>query len=73
VRTAGWIVGEHVVHPIDAVSPHGFQLLEQSIGLADRLDVAAYELFASISAFDHEPCALEHRDVLLHRGEAHGI
>ncbi len=67
------VVGEDRIHPVDAIAPQRFELIEQSGGAPDGGGDGAHELFASVLVLLHEVGALEDRDVLLHRGEAHRV
>ena len=67
------LVGEDVADPADAAAPDGFKLLEQAIRVTDSDDVATDEPLAARTLLDYKPRVLEHRNVLLHRSEAHGV
>ena len=59
--------------PPDAAAPDLLVLLEQPGGGPDGVDVAPHEPLATALLLGHQPCSLEHRDVLLHGGERHRV
>jgi hypothetical protein len=65
------LCGQQRVQARDAHEPAFLELREQTVGLADRVGIAGHALGAAVLPLGHQPGALEHGDVLLHRGEGH--
>lgn len=67
------MVGEYLTELVQSVSPHLLELLEEALGLGDRLHVAVYELLATPFLLGDQQGPLENRNVLLNSGKAHGV
>ena len=64
---------EQVRHPIHAPAPVRLELVECLTRPADGIGVGADALFPSAALLGDQAGPLQHRDVLLDRGEAHGV
>jgi hypothetical protein len=58
---------------LDAAAPDLLVPVEQPCGGPDGGDVGVDDLLAALPLLDHQVRPLEHGDVLLHGGEAHGV
>src|SRR6185312_2734464 len=63
--------GEEVPDAVCALAPDVPVGIEQAGGPLQRLRIAVHDLLPSVPLLAHERRPLEHRDVLLHRREAH--
>jgi hypothetical protein len=54
-----------------AVTPDGLELVEQAVDVTHDIDPSPHDPLAAPPVLGDEVGPLEHRDVLLHRGEAH--
>jgi hypothetical protein len=75
IRHVPW-VGESARadgHAVDASAPGRLEIVEDPPRPADRAAVAAHELLAPAALLGDEAGPLQHRDVLLHRSEAHRV
>jgi hypothetical protein len=63
--------GEQLVEAGDARVPAFLELREQMVGPAHGVGIAGDALRPAVLPLGHQPRPLEHRDVLLHRGERH--
>ncbi|BDZ47774.1 hypothetical protein GCM10025867_00150 [Frondihabitans sucicola] len=74
VLSGGLVVfGEEGVHPAGPARPEILVLPQQTFGSAEGAHVAVHDLLPPVSLLRDEVRALEHGDVLLHRGEAHVV
>ena len=64
---------EQVRHPRHPPAPGGLELVEDAPRPADGGPVGVDELLATAPLLGDQAGALEHRDVLLDGGEAHGV
>jgi hypothetical protein len=71
VRCPVGILREQVGHPLHPPAPGRLELVEGFPRLADGAGVGAHELLPPAAPLGDQASALQHRDVLLHRGEAH--
>ena len=67
------LLADEVGHAVDATAPQRLVLVEQAARQAEPLDVGAHDLAAAGALLGDQAGPLEHRDVLLHGGEAHGV
>ena len=65
--------GDELGHAVDAAAPQLLVLVEQAAREAEPLDVGPDDLAPPDALLGHEAGPLEHRDVLLDRGEAHRV
>src|SRR5207253_6818115 len=66
-------LGEELVHAVDPSPPQLLVLVEQAARDQQRLEVGADDPAAADALFRDQACALENRDVLLDRREAHRV
>ena len=66
-------LGKEVVDAVQALPPQHLEPVEQAVRGAEGLDVAVDALLAPLPLLHDQPGPLEHRDVLLHGGKAHGV
>src|SRR5438046_540614 len=65
--------GDEIGHAGEAVAPQLLVSVEQAAHHAQPVRVGADDLASSIAVLADQARPLEDRDVLLHRGEAHGL
>ncbi len=63
--------GQQRIEAVDAGTPEVFVVGEKGTSTGDRRGMSADEPLAPLGALDDEACLLQHRHVLLHRGERH--
>ena len=66
-------LGEQLHHPVHAAAPRALEVVEHPPRPADGGAVGVDELLPPAPLLGHETGPLQHRDVLLHRREAHGV
>lgn len=64
---------EDVLHSGDAVTPQGFELVQQRARGAEGVRLDADDLLAAAAAFLDQSGTLQHTDVLLHCRQAHVV
>jgi len=67
------ILREQLGHAVHAPAPSRLELVKGLPGPADRIRIGAHELLPSAAVLGDQAGPLQHRDVLLHGGEAHRI
>ena len=65
--------GDQLAHARDSAAPQLLVLVEQATRDQQGLQVRLHDLSATDALLAHQARPLEDRDVLLHRGEAHGV
>jgi hypothetical protein len=72
---AFWLraLNEQARHPVHAPAPGGLELVEGLPGASDHPGIGAHELFPPTALLGDQTGPFQHRDVLLHRCEAHRI
>src|SRR5919206_877859 len=65
--------GNELGHAVDAAAPELLVLVEQAAHDAEALEIGADDLAASNALLGDQAGPLEDGDVLLDRGEAHGV
>jgi len=61
------------VSAVHAPAPGGLELVERLRCAPHRVGVGAHKLLSALAPLDDHAGSLQHRDVLLHRGEAHRV
>ena len=64
---------EYFVELIESIEPEGFELNQRRPRSRKTLRLATHDSLASYGKLAHELRALEHRNMLLHRGERHAV
>ena len=64
---------EQIGHPVHTPAPGRLELVEGPPRPAHGVGIGAHELLASAALLGDQAGPLQHRDVLLHRGEAHRV
>lgn len=72
-NVVSWTVRQYLAESVEARSPSDFELVEQTVHIADAGDLAAHELLATTPVLGHESGLSEYGDVLLNRGKAHRV
>jgi hypothetical protein len=67
------VLREQVGHPVRPPPPGRLEFVEGLPRPAYGVGVGAHELFPSAALLGDQAGPLKHRDVLLHRGEAHRV
>ncbi len=66
-------VGQDCVESTEALDPESLELQQQLASVRQSLGIAADDTLATLLVFGHEPCLLQHGDMLLHRSERHFV
>ena len=72
-RPAAGHLREQIGHPVHAPAPGRLELVEDPPRPAHGVAVGAHELLPPAALLGDQAGPLQHRDVLLHRGEAHRV
>ncbi len=64
---------EHISEALKTEAPQRFQLIEERPRLTQGVDISVDQLFPAPALLRNEASSLQHRNVLLHCGEAHRI